>query len=69
MKQQEEFSQANGSADNRAENEATASQQSNQDSQQQSESEIIIPGIIAIEDLDKLEGIAKPEDDSENPKD
>ncbi len=34
--------------------------------QQQPVSEFIIPGTIAIEDLDKLEGLAEPEDDSEN---
>ena len=33
----------------------------------QSESEFIIPGTIAIEDLHKLEGLEEPEDDSENP--
>jgi len=37
-----------------------------QDSPQQSVSEFIIPGTIAIKDLDKLEGMAEPEDDSEN---
>jgi hypothetical protein len=68
MEQQEEFSQANDRAEDGAESEgATTSQQSSQDSQQQSESGFIIPGIIAIEDLDKLEGMTEPEDDSENP--
>ena len=59
------LTQAKDSADDGAENAATASQQSSQDSQQQSESELIIPSTIAIEDLDKLEGMAEPED--ENP--
>ena len=66
MEQQEEFSQANDSAEDGAEKGATTSQQSSQDSQQPSASGFIIPGIIAIEDLDKLEGIAEPEDDLEN---
>ncbi len=66
MEQQEEFSQANDSAEDGAENGATTSQQSSQDSQQPSASGFIIPGIIAIEDLDKLEGIAEPEDDLKN---
>lgn len=66
MDQQEAFSQAKDGAENGAEDEAATAQQSSQDSQQQSESEFIIPGIIAIEDLDKLEGLAEPEDDSEN---
>jgi hypothetical protein len=67
MEQQEMLAQAKDGAEDGAENEATPSQQSNQDSQQPSESEFIIPGTIAIEDLDKLEGMAEPEDDSENP--
>ena len=50
-----------------AKNGATTSQQSSQDTQQLSESEFIIPGTIAIEDLDKLEGMAEPEDDSDQP--
>ncbi len=50
-----------------AKNGATTSQQSSQDSRQLSESEFIIPGTIAIEDLDKLEGMAEPEDDSDQP--
>ena len=66
VEQQQAFSQAEDGAENGAEDEAATAQQSSQDSQQQSESEIIIPGIIAIEDLDKLEGLAEPEDDSEN---
>jgi len=48
-----------------AEDGATTSQQSSQDSQQPSESAFIIPGTIAIKDLDKLEGLAEPEDDSD----
>jgi len=48
-----------------AEDGATTSQQSSQDSQQPSESAFIIPGTIAIKDLDKLEGMAEPEDDSD----
>jgi hypothetical protein len=67
MEQQEAFSQARDGAENGTENEATTAQQSSQDSQQQSESVFIIPGTIAIEDLDKLEGLAEPEEDSENP--
>jgi hypothetical protein len=67
MEQQEAFSQARDGAENGTENEATTAQQSNQDPQQQSESVFIIPGTIAIEDLDKLEGLEEPEDDSENP--
>jgi len=50
-----------------AEDGATTSQQSSQDSRQPSQSEFIIPGTIAIEDLDKLEGMAEPEDDSDQP--
>ena len=42
---------------------AMTTQQSSQDSQQPSESEFVIPGTIAIKDLDKLEGMAEPEDD------
>ncbi len=61
------LAQAKDGAEDGAENEATPSQQSNQDSQQPSESEFIIPGTTAIEELDKLEGMAEPEDDSENP--
>ncbi|MEE8495496.1 MAG: hypothetical protein V3S21_03385 [Xanthomonadales bacterium] len=49
-----------------AEDGDTTSQQSNRDSQRLSESEFVIPGTIAIKDLDKLEGLAEPEDDSEN---
>jgi hypothetical protein len=67
MEQQEAFSQARDGAENGTENEATTAQQSSQDPQQQSESVFIIPGTIAIEDLDKLEGLEEPEDDSENP--
>jgi hypothetical protein len=67
MEQQEAFSQARGGAENGTGNEAATEQQSSQDSQQPSEPEIIIPGTIAIEDLDKLEGMAEPEDDSEKP--
>lgn len=48
-----------------AEDGATTSQQSSQDSQQPSESAFIIPGTIAIKDLDKLKGLAEPEDDSD----
>ena len=59
------LTQAKDSADDGAGNEAAPSQQSSQDSQQPSETEFIIPGTIAIEDLDKLEGMAEPED--ENP--
>ena len=66
MEQQEMFSQAETGTENGTENEATTEQQTSQDSQQQSESEFIIPGTIAIKDLDKLEGMAEPEDDSEN---
>jgi len=67
MEQQEMLTQAKDSAEDGAGNEAAPSQQSSQDSQQPSETEFIIPGTIAIEDLDKLEGMAEPEDDSENP--
>jgi hypothetical protein len=69
MEQNDMFSQVNNSAEDGAEDEATPSQQSSQDSPQPSESEFIIPGTIAIKDLDKLEGMAAPIDDSEDPQD
>ena len=59
--------QDSSSVEDGAENGATTSQQSSQDSRQPSQSEFIIPGTIAIEDLDKLEGMAEPEDDSDQP--
>lgn len=61
--QQEVTAQASDSTEIGAENGATTTQQSSQDSQQRSASEFIIPGTIAIEDLDKLEGLEKPEED------
>ncbi|MEE8340434.1 MAG: hypothetical protein V3R56_09835 [Xanthomonadales bacterium] len=64
--QQEVSNQTGENSDDGAENEAAASQQNDQDSPQQSASGFIIPGTIAIKDLDKLEGLAEPEDDSEN---
>ncbi len=66
MEQQQALSQANESDPDQAQGEPASVQQTNQDAQQQSESEVIVPGIIAIEDLDKLEGMAQPEDDTEN---
>lgn len=66
MEQQEMLAQTEDNTAAGANHQAAAPQQSNEDSQQSSESEIIIPGILAIEDLDKLEGIAEPEDDAEN---
>ena len=66
MQQQQALSQASGSDPNQAQSEAESPQQISQDSQQQSESEVIVPGIIAIEDLDKLEGMTQPEDDTED---
>ena len=59
MEPQETVSKATDSATNGA----TTSQQSDQDSQQSSETEFIIPGTIAIKDLDKLEGMAESEED------
>ena len=65
MEQKEAFSQAKNNPQEGTEDGATTSQQRDQDSQQQSESQFIIPGTIAIKDLDKLEGMAEPENDSD----
>ncbi len=67
MEQKEVFSQAKDGAEDGAENKSTTSQQNSQDSPPSSETETIIPGTIAIKDLDKLEGMKEPEEeDSEN---
>ncbi len=54
-------------AENAAKNSDASALQSSLDSQQQSASEVIIPGTIAIEDLDKLEGLTEPKENNSNP--
>jgi len=66
MAQMEAPSQADSGKPNEAENQQATSQQVSPESQQSAESVLIIPGTIAIEDLDKLEGINTPADDLEN---